>query len=564
MDKSELVELVYEYVEKNKYDKRFIPFIQSYISKCVQEYKWDKKILSEKLNEYTNQIKNIKFLNIGKQRILVDVENRSIILDERIKYNMEDYTLDEYIEASYNEQNKILKTNINYDANDASNKRLRNEIKQTFKIYNRKLMEDKVIFEIINLVQQKNYDKKFIPFIKEYFLRSAEIYNWNRDELEKKINNFKNNVDRIELVKLKNKCAEFNPKEKKIYINKNLLTYTNDIIIKNIFREQGFATNYTIIENKAYENGLYTNGELNNKEKSMNEYAEEVAANYLTGRVPYSNELYTTCRVSQKERKDYNSKTSYVGSMMAAAFGINEFEFAILKDKGRARFDEYFRAKFEYLDTKTYIEEFFKIVYNIENAKESIFSTKEISQEYAKMYNLAVKILNEKTKYESDKLTKDELKNYKIKTNYMKHKIADTLKQAIRNQSLEKRVINENIENKEVIKKYSRISKLAQYKFKKVAKQLYSENDTLFDNRELELLIITEFKFPLIGKIYSAFNKQKYPLLINSNENFDCLDEEEIKARKDMLKNSEIIIPQKEIFEFKEKLNSVPDENKLI
>ena len=45
MDKSELIEIVYEYIEKNKYDKRFMPFIQSYILKCVQIYNWDKKEL---------------------------------------------------------------------------------------------------------------------------------------------------------------------------------------------------------------------------------------------------------------------------------------------------------------------------------------------------------------------------------------------------------------------------------------------------------------------------------------------------------------------------------------
>ena len=97
MDKGELVEMIYESVENNKYDKRFIPFIQSYISKCVQVYNWDEKTLAEKLREYSNKIKNVEFLNVGRQRILVDVENRTILIDERIKYNLEDYTLEEYI-----------------------------------------------------------------------------------------------------------------------------------------------------------------------------------------------------------------------------------------------------------------------------------------------------------------------------------------------------------------------------------------------------------------------------------------------------------------------------------
>ena len=208
MEKSEILETIYEYIENNKYDKRFIPFIQSYILKCVQMYNWDKKILIEKLKEYTDKIKNIEFLNIGRQRILADVDNKTIIIDERIKYNLEDYTLNEYIDASYKEQDKILGTSTYLGLENYNNNALKEEIRYTFKTYNRKLLEEKVAFETINLIQQKNYDKKFIPFIREYFFRSAEIYNWNRDELEKKINNFKNNVDSIEIKKIKKKLKQ--------------------------------------------------------------------------------------------------------------------------------------------------------------------------------------------------------------------------------------------------------------------------------------------------------------------------------------------------------------------
>ncbi len=562
MDKSELVEIIYEYVEKNKYDKRFLPFIQSYISKCVQIYNWDKKTLIEKLNEYTNKIKNIEFLNIGKQRILVDVENKTIIIDERIKYNLEDYTLNEYILSSYKEQDKILSTSTYLGLESYNNNNLKEEIRYTFKTYNRKLIEEKVVFEIITLIQQKNYDKRFIPFIKEYFFRSAEIYNWNRDELEKKINNFKNNVNAIEIKKLKKKCAEYNPQDKKIYVNKNLHTYANDVIIKNIFREQGYATNYTKIENKVYENGLYSNAEENEKEKSLNEYVEEVSANYLTGRVPYSNELYTTCRVSQNERKDYNNKNAYLASMMAAAFGINEFEFAKLKDKGRARFNEYFRARFEYMDTEKYINEFFEIVCNLQNAPDTMFSTKDITEQYAKMYNLSMEILNERFKYEQTRIKKEQKRAFNTKFNYAKYKIVNTLKQAKRNQCLDPKVMNEIIKDNQYIRKYSRVSKIARYKFRKVAKQIYSNSDTLFDNRELIITITNELKFPILGKIYKIFNKEQNLLLNEGIEQDNWIESlnEDLTNRKKELMKEKIVIPSKEIFELNDKI--ITTENK--
>lgn len=555
MDKSELIEIIYEYIEKNKYDKRFIPFMQSYILKCVQIYNWNKKTLIEKLNEYTNKIKNIEFLNIGRQRIFVDVENKTILIDERIKYNTEDYTLEEYIEASYKEQDKILSTSTYLSLENSNNHTLKEEIKYIFKTYNRKLIEEKVAFEIIGLIEQKDYNKKFIPFIKEYFLRSTQIYNWNRDELVKKINNFKNNVDAIEVKKLKGKCAEYNIQDKKIYLNKNLLTYSNDVIIKNIFREQGYATNYTKIEDKVYENGLYSGlVESDSDERQLNEYVEEISANYLTGRVPYSNELYTTCRVSEKDRKDYNNKIAYIGSMMAAAFGINEFEFAILKDKGRARFYEYFRARFEYMNTEEYINEFFEIATNLQNASDSMFSTKEITNEYAKMYNLSMKILNERINHESEGTDKKQLKEIKTKLNYAKYKIVNTLKQAKRNQCLESRIINKITEDKETIRKYSKVTKISQYKFKKVARKIYSDNDTLFDNTELISTIVKDFKFPILGKIYRIFNKDENLLLISGTEESDWVDSlnEDINIRKKELSKAKIVIPAKESFNFKE------------
>lgn len=552
MDKGELVEMIYESVENNKYDKRFIPFIQSYISKCVQVYNWDEKTLAEKLREYSNKIKNVEFLNVGRQRILVDVENRTILIDERIKYNLEDYTLEEYILASYKEQDKILGTSTYLWLESYNKSALKEEIRYTFKTYDTKLVEEKVVFEIINLIQQKDYDKRFIPFIKEYFFRSAEIYNWNRDELEKKINNFKSNVDSIEIKKLKRKCVEYNPEDKKIYINKNLQTYANDVIIKNIFREQGYATNYTKIDNKVYENGLYSNAEENESEKSLNEYVEEVAANYLTGRVPYSNELYTTCRVSQNERKDYNNKIAYLASMMAAAFGISEFEFAKLKDKGRARFNEYFRAKFEYIKTEQYIDDFFEIITNLQNTPDHIFSTVGISEYYAKMYNLSMEVLNKRLEYEQENMTKDKKREFNTRANYARYKIVNSLKQAKRNQCLDNKVMDSIIDDDKYIRKYSRVSKIACYKFRKVAKQLYSNSDTVFDNTELIKTITNELKYPLLGKIYRIFNKKEDLLLIQATEE-DEIEKlnKSVEERKKELSKKTIIVPNKEIFDAK-------------
>lgn len=547
MDKSEVIETVYEVAEKNNYDKRFVPFMQEYFFYCTSQYNWDKSTLNKKLNEYTDKIKKIEFLNIGIERCKIDFDNKCILLDEKIKTNTSDEIIEQYINAALEEQNKILNTECVF-SKDTS--RFVHEVRETLKIYSTKLSKEKLLLEINNLIQQRDYDKRFAPFIKEYFLRSAKIYNWNRDELVKKIKNYKENVHALEAKRLKKKCVEFNPEQSKIFINKNLWTYSNEIVIKNLFREQGYATDYTKREKNTYEHGLYSNANANSQEKSLNEYAEEVAANYLTGRVPYSNELYTTCRISEKERRDYNSKTSYVVSMIVAAFGMSEFDFAMLKDKGRARFDEYFKEKFYYMDIENYIEEFSSILCRIEEAPESLFSTKEVSEEYAKMYNLSSKILEERIKHETEGLENKELKRYKVKAHYARHKIADSLKQAKRNQSLEWHVVMKKVEDKDIIRRYSKISKLAQRRFEKVAKEIYKNSDTEFDNAELKAIVVREFKMPILGKIYNALNKSKQPKLTEADQDhvIDCLRDEEIDERLNSLEGKDIIVPKKEIF----------------
>ena len=248
--------------------------------------------------------------------------------------------------------------------------------------------------------------------------------------------------------------------------------------------------------------------------------------------------------------------------MLVAAFGISEFEFAKLKDKGRERFNEYFRARFEYLDTEKYIEEFFNIATALQNAPDTMFSTKEISVQYAKMYNLAMKILNDRILYEQNNANEKQKKQINLKSNYAKYKIVNTLKQAKRNQCLESKAMNEIIIDNKPIKKYTRISKILQYRFRKVANQIYSSKDTIFDNTELILTIINELKFPMLGKLYKIFNKKDNLLLEQGFDDGELIYNfnEELEERKKLLNKESIVIPNKEIFELNEKI--ITTENK--
>ena len=230
--------------------------------------------------------------------------------------------------------------------------------------------------------------------------------------------------------------------------------------------------------------------------------------------------------------------------MLVAAFGISEFEFAMLKDKGRARFNEYFRARFEYMDTEKYIDEFFNIVTDLQNAPDTMFSTKEISIQYAKMYNLSMEILNDRFYYEKNRIASNQRRKLNVSINYAKYKIVNTLKQAKRNQCLEGKVIKEIIIDNKCIRKYSRVSKLSQYRFRKTAQKIYAKKDTVFDN--------TELIFRKNDNLLLAQGLGEDVFEYNFNENLE-------KKKKELAKGS-IVIPNKEIFEFNEKI--ITPENK--
>ena len=181
-----------------------------------------------------------------------------------------------------------------------------------------------------------------------------------------------------------------------------------------------------------------------------------------------------------------------------------------------------------------------------------MFSTKEATASYARMYNLSMEILNARISYELERADIKQEKNIKMKESYAKYKIVNTLKQAKRNQCLESKVINKIINDKKTMKKYSKIHKVSQYKFKRIAKNIYSDDDTLFDNTELISTIIKEFKFPLLGKVYKIFNKDKNLLLMEGLGEEEWIDNmsEDIQTKKKELSKAKIIIPSKEEFNF--------------
>ena len=191
-----------------------------------------------------------------------------------------------------------------------------------------------------------------------------------------------------------------------------------------------------------------------------------------------------------------------------------------------------------------------------------MFSTKEISIQYAKMYNLSMEILNDRFYYEKNRIASNQRRKLNVSINYAKYKIVNTLKQAKRNQCLEGKVIKEIIIDNKCIRKYSRVSKLSQYRFRKTAQKIYAKKDTVFDNTELILTIINELKFPILGKIYRIFNKNDNLLLVQGlgEDTFEYNFSEDLEKKKNELAKGSIVIPNKEIFEFNEKI--ITPENK--
>lgn len=371
------------------------------------------------------------------------------------------------------------------------------------------------------------YGEKFGPIVREYLKRSCKVYGWNKDELDKKVNNYLTNVEKIQFVK-KLEGASISTSARwrlgKIEVKDDLFLVNSTSALGIFFHEQEHATDETKRNNHAFENGL--------EGKFTNEYATEIGAVHLVGDKVYDDKL---CFTHSMEGYD---EFKYAGSMIAAALGISEFEFARLRDKGERKFSSYMKEKYSYMDIEKELEEFESILYRIDSAP-SIINMKQMSGAYADVYNMASRIIKARLDYEGRDLILNDFRKYRIKSEYEMTKIAVNMNLAKRKLHLKNKYIEPIIKDDTILQKHSRVNFKNRKDYLSLVEELYPEKNLQFDNKEILRHVSREFKHPIMNKISTIFKKNNTPMLNAPQEQPSGDDNNERKEFQKELRNGQ-------------------------
>ena len=114
------------------------------------------------------------------------------------------------------------------------------------------ITEEQIKQKVSELIEIKKYPQEFETVLQEFFKRSVDEFSWDRETLEKKIENFSRNVNSFEYSREKeyndgvHTIAFFSALEKKIVINPIAMTLSNLELASTFMHEIKHATDLTV------------------------------------------------------------------------------------------------------------------------------------------------------------------------------------------------------------------------------------------------------------------------------------------------------------------------------
>lgn len=426
-----------------------------------------------------------------------------------------------------------------------------------------KMSREEIIKYVDELIAENkdSYDKRLAPLLYEFFLRANEKFEWSREELLDKYQNFRNVVKRIDFKKLNySTCAEISYKEKKITFNKTILkeitknakTDTINLdIIDTLFHECLHGTDFYLRDKKLLSMGLYeikydhTKDEYSNnpKDTMILEYANVLSTRLIASDKPmYEDDL----GINFIKSSSYDM-LNIPGSIMCAALDITEIEMAKLKDKGRTVFDSYLEDKFPYLATQRVIDVFRSNLNLIYNATRDKTNT---ALGLGNIVDAALNIINVRI----DKIPQEELHEESIQRAYYDiYKIEQLLQKLDGEYKLKGKKEVYTSERDDTIKeffnkldKYRKLYKVKEFDIEEIAKRYYvKSNEPLNDNTALIDQVRMNFRRSTIKEKFKGFiekvntkalpkvrNEEKYRPVLESKEIVEKQGGEAIAAAK--------------------------------
>lgn len=471
------------------------------ISLLTLNYRLDNEQENNGIIKKQYELINEKFTKIAEKYIIT-----SDRLKQRVVGN--DWMID--IEKNNRQIKELLKSIESQDISNLMIDDFKKKISEYTMptIFQGQTLEENYLEQQVNQILP-NYEEKFRPIIQEYFRRSARIYDWTKEEFDKKIRNYQLNVKRINFIKKLqtddgNIIAYWTAGH--IDMQDDLALVNTKTVLSTSFHEQEHATDNTTRNGKVTSNGLA------NKYFDINEYITEIGAVHLMGEKSYDDKF---CFTHSMEGYD---EFKFAGSMMSAALGISEFELAKLKDQGEDAFNKTLEEKFEYIDIQNVMLEFNDILNKIKKAP-SMINMRELSEEYAQMYNLANRVISARVEHEGKDVIPNDVRLFEIKSRYEMTKIAINMNLAKRKLNLKNRYISSIIKDDTILQKYSKVKRKDKNDYLSLVEELYPEKNISFDNKKILKHIDRYFKYPIKGKIMNLFNRKKFPKLEAPAEN---------------------------------------------
>lgn len=400
------------------------------------------------------------------------------------------------------------------------------------------ITQEQIQEKVSKLIEEKGYPKEFETVIYEFFKRSAKDFGWDRETVDKKIENLSRNVEKFEYVVEKNSSmlACFNLKDKKILINADISFINNEQLASTIMHELRHATDQTSREGiTAFEKGfLFGDNSAENQSKGINELITEAATIKITGKNPYKDKFATTYNLEGYE------ELSFATTMISSALGMSESEFIQIADKGELKFKEVLDTKYPGLDLPKKIDtikDLLRDMYSKEDGEHDIAGG---IIGYIKLYDVLNGIYTQRNFIDMQMPGYDEKK-----ARYDEYRLNKNMVLAQKSLRTPRKALKEFIPEYEEIKQKARIDKTEKESFIEIAKGISSQIEKK-DNSELiqSAKGIRRYK----RKFINIFGKEKKMLppgkedkkVVKLNETFEEKRNKFLQATKEEVDISEL------------------------
>lgn len=346
--------------------------------------------------------------------------------------------------------------------------------KENLKV-DRNISKEEISEKVDSLIEQKGYHAEFGEVLREFFIRSAEDFEWDRETVDKKIKNLALNVNEFKYEKLEEsyELGLYEAFSKSIKFNKILTFLSKGTVITTIMHELKHATDVTYMQENKVEQGFEDVRDRTTEEKmaGLNELVTEASTVKVAGRKVYTDEYATTYRL------DGYDNLSCATSMISAAFGLSESEFLKLANKGEGKFKNVMDNRYPNAELPKRIDEMDKVVTMI--AKAGIAGSRKYEiMGYGKLYNILNDISDIRTIGDIQAGKYDE-----VKSRYFEYKLNKNMAMMQGRMFIPRKISKDMPDYKEVSEKATLTSK-ERLEFSKIGMELQSECPVR-DNKEL-------------------------------------------------------------------------------